>query len=517
MTGDDSIVMTNPYASYGNQVTGPDFVGRTDQIRSIRSRVFQSYGSASSSIVGPPRVGKSSLARELLDRYAVGRNPRGLTFLPLWITVMGRETEQSLFRELARSVQRWLERNAEADADRVKPSFDRLDGVVEWDDLAIYLGEYLREVRYCGYQVVAVLDEFDAAGKLFRRAAPFELLRTIAYDDKTRVALIVTSRREIGDIIVRSTPEVSNLHQIFGVPVQPGCFRPTELTALIARSPHESEEFRAAAFAWLSRETGGQPFLASAWLSQLHDTLADHSPEPAELDALFSAAERACASVTVHHHEQMLELLRDEGRLNTLLEVLFGPRVTVGPADADRLEKEGLIRRTSSGWAAFSETFQRYLTLLERKVDDWPLWQKTETGLRDALADALRAAYGDDWEIRVSEAQPRIGAECEKRRKQARVGLGEPAAGDTFLEWAFPKELLEIMTLHWVYVEPFFGRELPEWAERIELVASVRTPMAHNRRAAKTPREMEDFRTACREILEWLSIPAAGRPRPALR
>jgi hypothetical protein len=37
-------------------------------------------------------------------------------------------------------------------------------------------------------------------------------------------------------------------------------------------------------------------------------------------------------------------------------------------------------------------------------------------------------------------------------------------------------------------------------------VSKMRTPMAHNRRAETSLLRMEQFRGACQEMLEWLSI-----------
>ena len=58
----DDRAPVNPYANYGNPVSGSEFVGRRDRIQSIRNRTFTLLETASVSIVGPPRIGKSSLA-----------------------------------------------------------------------------------------------------------------------------------------------------------------------------------------------------------------------------------------------------------------------------------------------------------------------------------------------------------------------------------------------------------------------------------------------------------------------
>src|SRR5580658_2008824 len=125
-------VGVNPYANYGLTVTGAEFVGRQDHLRSIRSRTFKTL--APVSIVGPPRVGKSSLAQHVLDSFAVGKSPAGLTFVPVWITVSGADSEQSMFRDLADLILDWLEDHGKP-TDRLQTHYDALKTAVTWDEM----------------------------------------------------------------------------------------------------------------------------------------------------------------------------------------------------------------------------------------------------------------------------------------------------------------------------------------------------------------------------------------------
>lgn len=494
----------NPYAGYGSPVAGAEFVGRTAAISSIRNRTFASLETASVSIVGPPRVGKSSLARHVHEQFATGRSARGLTFIPVWITVSGCDSEQSLFRELAHSVQTWLSEHS-PDADRMKAQYESLSTTASWDDMRMQLRTYLRRLRWLKYQVVAVLDEFDAARNIFRRSAPFELLRALAYAPDVRVALVTASRRSLAEIVVRSTPELSTFPQIFGLPITLGCFDTRELSALVARSPYVDTELGPPLLTWLERETGGQPFLASALLSVVHDRWAAHGlPPAAQLPRHLGEAVAACGELTVRHHEQMLELLRDEDRLKTLLEVVFGPQVTAQPQDAERLAKEGIVRPTADGWAGFSESFQEYLGLLERRSDDWSLWQRTETRLRAALTVALRAVYGEVWLDRLRECQKRLIDKCEERQERVRRSFGRLAPDENPLDYAYPQDLLAVIMMHWEQLRPALGHSKDGWQERLELIARMRTPMAHNRRSGTSPLLMEQFREYCNDVLRWL-------------
>ncbi|MCX5267540.1 hypothetical protein [Streptomyces sp. NBC_00199] len=505
-------LISNPYAGYGSPVAGPEFVGRTTAFSSIRNRTFTSLETASVSIVGPPRVGKSSLARHVHDQLATGSSVRGLTFVPVWITVSGCDSEQSLFRELAYAVQTWMSDRG-LHADRLDPLYESLSTAVSWDDMRMRMRTYMRQLRWLRYQVVAVLDEFDAARNVFRRAAPYEFLRALAYEPDVRVALITTSRRDLAEIVVRSTPELSTFPQIFGLPVTLGCFDVRELTALLARSPHIDADLGQPLLAWLGREVGGQPFLASALLSVLHDRWAVHgTPSPAELPHHLGEAVATCSHLTVRHHEQMLELLRDENRLTTLLEILFGPQVTAQPQDAERLAREGIIRPTADGWEGFSESFQEYLGLLERKSDDWSLWQATETGLRAGLTTALQAAYGDLWLVKLRECQKRLIESCENRQERVRRGFGELAPDESPLDYAYPQDLLAVIMMHWEQLRPVLGHSKNDWQERLELIARVRTPMAHNRRSGTSPLLMTQFREYCGDVLRWLARPTEQDP-----
>lgn len=500
--------LANPYANYGNPVTGPDFVGRRGNVRSIRSRTFTLLETASVSIVGPPRIGKSSLARYVSDEFASGKSAKGLTFLPVWVTVSGTGSEQSLFRLLASRTYGWLTSQGR-DTEKVDAPYAQLRDAVQWDDMCMHLLSYLQELRRAGFQVVAVLDEFDAARKVFSDSAPFELLRTIAHEPDIRVALIITSRRTLKDIVVRSTAELSTFPGIFGIPERLGCCNSAELTELIERSPHADEVLRKTLFALLERETGGQPFLASGLLSVLHDRWAADGPpdNQADVEEQFADAVAACGQFIVDHHESMLDLLREEGRLTKLFEVLFGPQVSVGPLDAETMAQEGIIKNTDSGWAAYSESFQQYLSRLEDTLtsESHMLWPKTEVALRAALTEALESAYGGGWPAELAESQPRLVAECERRRSH----LPDTSDGN-LLDYTQPGELLSIIMMHWDQVEPFFGHDKEEWRTHLEFAKKMRVPLAHSRRAEMSAQNLERFRVTCQEILRWLEK-APGR------
>lgn len=131
---DAGLAPNNPYANCGLLVTGAEFVGRADHLRAIRDRMFASLEAAPVSIVGPPRVGKSSLAMQVLDEFAVGQSPSGRIFVPVCITVSGVESEKALFRDLADSIMDWfIERGLPTD--RMQASYAIVTTTDDWDEM----------------------------------------------------------------------------------------------------------------------------------------------------------------------------------------------------------------------------------------------------------------------------------------------------------------------------------------------------------------------------------------------
>ena len=429
--------------------------------------------------------------------------------MPVWITVSDAGSEQALFRELARRVQGWLTRRG-LDTGHAQAEYEALRAAPSWDEMQIQLKVYLEELRRTGYQVVAVLDEFDAARKVFTHSAPFGLLRAIAYEPEIRVALIITSRRTLNDIVVRSTAELSTFPGIFGAPETLGCFGDDELTELIERSPYTGEGLRKTLFALLERETGGQPFLSSALLSALHERWARHGP-PASSDSIeerFTGAVAECGQLIAERHRTMLELLREERRAH---DALRGAVRAAGDSRPTRREAAGARRHHQGKRRRLDRLFRelpavsppagRHLT-----TESHMLWPKTEVGLRAALTAGLLYSYGDRWQSALADSHPRLVRECERRRSHV------PETDDEdLLDYTYPDDLLTILKTYWHQVEPFFGHSRQEWETRLEFLKRMRTPLSHSRRSKMSPQDLEKFRVTCLEILKWLEAARAAR------
>ena len=119
------------------------------------------------------------------------------------------------------------------------------------------------------------------------------------------------------------------------------------------------------------------------------------------------------ASQSLEHYDDTIDLLRDEGNLNKLIQILFGPVVDVKQTDVTELQNYGLIKPNDEGTCvAYSEHFHDYLKLYERSTDFaadlWPIWRDTEKALREVITITMLDAYGEDWIEMLEKMRPNL-------------------------------------------------------------------------------------------------------------
>ncbi|MFF3556370.1 ATP-binding protein [Streptomyces tsukubensis] len=500
----------NPFATVGHPVHGAAHVGRTGAVDVLLERVLHQSTAGATAIIGPPRIGKSSLAYHVFMRPdARVSHPQ---LLPVWMNVRTQAGIQQVFRRLCDDVWDLLsERSPDIDA-RTAAAYQRAVAPdLLWGQAQSETQEFLRLVRRRGWRVVLVLDEFDAAREVFRtEPGTFQALREIAYNLDWNIGLVTTSRRELREIVDMADPDESTFAGIFRS-LFLTCFDTEELTALTARVPgfaHQQDgdgegEDPAAAVARLGELTGGHPYLASVLLDRVCG--AARGRPFRLLDELEGLAHSRPAEFQ-YYYRDLQELLRADGRLRALLEVVLGPQLVVTPDDALVLVQQGLVRVEDGAYRAFSEDFQQFLTLIGRKLDHWDSWMTVERRVRDLVESVFEERYGSDWPDRLREVRPKLVAmldQCEELRAREQRSFG--ARGSTrLLDFTYPRDLYDLMASHWDLFGPLLKKDKAYWNERFSLLAKVRNPMVHNRMSVVTPVEQRTFQVYCDEIMELL-------------
>jgi AAA domain len=462
----DSTVIENPYLGYGTVAIGQRFVGRAQLLERLLDRVVG--GAGSTAIVGLARIGKSSLAAELLRR----------------ITDAEHGSHQSLVLDLST-----FESGAAALADwyqRLGQSEGTLSASIHQNFRL--LRRYLEtNVRTPGQ--IVVIDELDAV-RQFQDGSDFlRLLRELLYDpSRTGIVAILCSRRPIAIL----EQQVRNISTLAGVVehLRIGPFDEEEFGALCSRGPSQvGADWREAVW----EVSGGHPFLAEMGLCA-----SLRSAGSVELDEFHDQALR--------YFQQLECFLQDEGLLLELIQAVVGPRVSSNRAAFADLQRYGLTRYPR---LALSLAFTEFLELVALNLDLWGLFGEVERDLRRIIDAVLTDAYGVNYLNILIKRNKGIAASLAEAERLKEVDMRKfPSAhGQNLLHYTYPMQLQGIIQAEWKLFKPIMKHDLVYWRARLELLARVRAPYAHSREEVVPETDVRLAEIYCREILnvikEW--------------
>lgn len=491
----------NPFATSGKVVWGDRFVGRGDLLGTVHDRVTGPRHSGNLALIGGPRVGKSSIAQHAVMARRADLLARRT--IVLWVGLHTCDTGWELFKRLVGGTcdvveaQGWL-----------TPALDRpWRRMRKWHDpegdWRSDVEAFFRQVLAHDVKVIAVLDEFDEARRLWKaQPGAFKTLRKISNDADSSVTFVTTSRRRI-DRIETDAVGGSTFANIFQqVYVRP--FDAAEAGQFLDRVAAAGVPLEAAAGDVLHRYTGWLPFHLDLVAFGLYNRFGPGRGATPSGGVPADAAEAVCREVShqfTHEYEQVARMLVEDGRLGRLLQVLFGPVFDVTDEDATWFEQYGLIRSAGPGFVAYSDRFDNYLRSVQRTADVWPLWRDTEKALRRVVGRYLAEHYGDPWEAGALKPwMATFARDCAAKRDAERLRYGMDASDD-LLDYSYPGDLIRVVQQDWTW----FGRVFPgrpaDWDKHFQLLARVRTPLAHNR-ADRLPRNAITRATGlCEQVL----------------
>lgn len=503
----------NPFAGYGHIVSRNHFIGRKTEISAIERRVFSSHP-GSLALIGMPRIGKSSLAYHMtIERFQMLREKR---FLPIWINLATYKCASEFFHALVMECVIKIKRYTDwfnADLQEALNVYQREQTVSMEGFEAIK--RFFEQIKINNIHVIFVLDEFDHARNLFKDdPAGFQRLRELAYHPDHRVTYITTSRRSIRQIETQS----NSISTFFGIfkPLYIDQFEEEDLQEYFSRLIEVGMPISDSLKEKMKDYTGGHPYL----LAMLGYELVECFCEGKRID-IDSAVRQASISFRPYY-DQIITLLREDGNLIKLLQILFGSTIDVSPDDIDEFLKYGFIQEGSeSRYIAFSPHFQSYLTIVDRNsemgqennADLWSVWRETEKALRAVMAQVLQGVYGNQWFDRLEQAHPKLSLRngknvfqrCRSDQEKEMRNWGNRASKN-LLDFTYPKELFDIILKEWnaASFKDVFGKDKSYWEQRAQLLSKIRNPLAHNRDEVLSDSERMIAEGYCKEILEIL-------------
>lgn len=488
----------NPFADYGGIVRGERFIGRHESLKVVENRVIRPREPGNLAIIGDYRIGKSSLIyKAVMERK---NELIAKKLLPIWINLGTYDQGGIFFRSLVLNCldeMRELGWLTEAMENAARQA---LQDELSWSEGYGRIQRFFEKVRQSGFRILFILDEFDNARHLFRGdISGFQGLRELSYRPEWRVTYITASRRTLRNIELQ-TKAISTFDLIFQKhylamfdesDVQEYFSRIEEVGISITPEMRNRIEFYC----------GGHPYI----LEMLGFEIVEIFRECQSVN-IDEAAHRIEQSL-LDQYDHMIAILREDGSLNKLLQIIFGPVIDVKQTDAEELLRYGLIKPTEEGiYVAFSPHFQLYLKLVEREVDLWPIWRETELALRNLITSKMLEQYGENWIAKLEKAHPRLKAifeQCRKAQQREEKSFGSRASGN-LIDFTYPQDLFAIIFAEWNTFKSIFKKDKNYWDQRAQLLGKIRNPLAHNRDEILAEYERQQAEGFCKEILAVL-------------
>lgn len=351
----------NPFYNYGSVVYGENFVGRNEFLRIIRQRIINAKDPGCLSIVGIPRIGKSSLAYHSLIYPKEPLLEKRL--LTIWINLPSVKNLEDLFRKLVFKTLSVLKSAGNENNLLREVSETILNDDLHWWDFEEKVKIFFSEIKSLNWRTVAVIDEFDRARNLFKDEDDvFNSLRDLAYDPEHKICIVTISRNTLPEIISKSNADVSTFEGIFQTQYI-NSFSFEEFNELIERTKiigleidHETVEF-----IWM--QTGGHPYLASVLAFFISDMWLNEEQYTPVRVLKESSTEFS------NYYYDLVSRLQKEKSLEKLFKFLSEPIKEAIKVDAGKLARFGIVTLSEKGfYKPFSLSFRNYLESVKELV-----------------------------------------------------------------------------------------------------------------------------------------------------
>lgn len=382
----------NPFINKGRIITGNEFIGRLSGLKNIQKNVTNLSIPINLAIIGYPRVGKSSLAKQSLFFLDHEQNHK----IFIWIDFSSFSNRDTFFKGLVRYSYRELGKKKLNTTEIDLIADEILKNNKDWDDLKFDVENYFEEVRYQSIYTVFILDEFDEARKKFENnTEAFRELRHLAYDaSKFGIALVTTSRRSIREIEIQSKVS-STLDGLFSAKEYLGMYDLEEIQEYYKLLYNAGINLNENQKEIIHFYCGNHPYLLALFGFEIVELFKEN----AVID-IYSIYKKIQLQV-FNYYEQLIDLLKEDKTYSKLIQILFGPKINVRLSDIDELLIYGIIVKDTEEYVAFSKHFQGYLNVIHREekidIETWQLLSRAEKGLRQFVLNIFINEFGTNW------------------------------------------------------------------------------------------------------------------------
>lgn len=492
-------ILNNPFASAGSIVSGSAFVGRNTEMRNITERLFgNEFGNVS--IVGIPKVGKSSLMNQVLFANAeeLWRERR---FLVVWYTLKKNSDSTSqtekrvIFLHLVLEVYHFLKVHNELDLiDSLNEYYEMIkDPSVVWSEFEQNVYYFFEEIVYSNIRVIYCIDEFDYSKDILEESE-YDLLRDISYRNSNKIAIVTTSRRSIYDIEHYSGGG-SNFYGTFeNIYLKP--FDKEEhllqcnLVGEIQRMDVEK----------LFEIHGGHPYINALVLKKYYN---NNNLD----DCLYKVNQEVLL-----YYKDLFYVMEKDDLADKVDKLYCGFNEGVTEAQEDYIYNcYGIFKEDEDGYIVpYCSTFDNVLRQRYRENPFSLIWPEAERAIRRCISYAMTEEYGDEnLQLWVDEIEEFPGLDRSqfakwKRQMASEIFQYRARASHNIIDQLYPSDYPFFFRIFWTnYLEIIFGHNINYWENNLKFIANnVRNPEMHSRKNLINPEEKQKATFICQEIID---------------
>ena len=496
-----------PFTVPNGEASDSWFIGRKEiQMELIKTAVQPNGVLTNCSIIGLPRIGKSSLLKRLqksdtlLSRYD--------KLIVIYMSMDQCDTSSDIWRTIGRELAKAIKRKF----GKTPGYLDELYEELEYCDISLdaesseidyeYLCELSQCMDECGYKGLVLIDEFDNFSTIANKTVVGNF-RTLFSAAEYGIRAILASRRTV-DRIEREISgsinnNVSTLAPLFQIEKTLKPFNETEMReywdVVGTRLGHPvSQKYRDAVCEYV----GGHPTLLNLlnwnyWLRKSDDSYLWNNDEPSfenEINDIYHAF-----SVNIWNEIERWDLHTQ------LILLAWGPQVDVNGERKSEIMRYGIIKdtRCTDPHGPLSIAISRYFTDWMRiKRHSLPfndIWSTTERNLRSLILHYCDVMYQGDEEKMIEhicsnsqryEKNARVEFTAESRFDKMKIRRNKnrgkyPDMSPMAIDYSEPSDFPEIFFRRdWNWFSTVFNGNWPDWKTKFEIIGEIRNLHAHN-------------------------------------
>lgn len=502
-----------PFPSPSGEAVGQWFIGRRDIIQTLVNDLAQiNERKINYSIVGLPRIGKSSLMKVLIkNQELLSRCPK---LVVCYISLDQCHDSSDMWSQIARALSRSLkQRIAGRESD-----FKGLKDELQYFDLTLdlkrsemdyeYLSDLARCMKACELNALIFIDEFDRFSEIADKTSVGNL-RTLLNGSEYGICAVTASRRELwrieNDVEKAVDSNTSTLKGIFNLVVDLKPFDKTEIEEYWqAASQRLGYTVSGSYMRAIKTYVGNHPLLLnklnwqiwSAWASRTE------SAEPEYLwDGSVPEIDKYVNSIHEDFNTHIWKEIEKWDLHNTLILHTWGPSFDINQDKKTELMKYGVIdeapclKPMGPQHVAISLYFTEWMGIKRYMLPFTDSWSVAERNMRNLIRHYCNSLYQGDEKKMIDH----INSKASKFEKGCKVeftsisrfngmktrrdkNLREyPYMSNYITDYSMPKDFPEIFFRRdWQWFGQVFGGDWDMWRDKFDLIGDIRNLKLHN-------------------------------------